>query len=176
MKKKTIPNNLICKLHSAKLKSPTINNIQLPSLRSPPISPKKVYHITTNFPTNSPEQVYTTIPTSISPNHDNHNSKLANTIYKIPNLINQFFFLVLTFIILHYPHHPKPILQKSVQNKTLHSTYINYHQNDTKTYKKLKKQVENFKKQLTSSIQLLHIVCPLEYTTLEYWYEKIITS
>ena len=89
MTSKKIPNNSLCQLYSAKLRSHTINNIQPLSLSSLPILTKKVYHITAKFPTNPPEQVYTTILTSISPSHDNHSSKLANEICNIPNLINQ---------------------------------------------------------------------------------------
>ena len=89
MTNKIIPTNSICELHFTKLNSPTIPNIQPPSLHSPHILTKTLYHITTNFPTNPPVQVYPTISTNISHSHDNHNSKLANAIYSIPNLINQ---------------------------------------------------------------------------------------
>ena len=88
MTKKIIPNNSICEIYFAKSRSPTINKIQLLSLSSPPILTKQLYHITTNLPSNLPEQVYTPISTSVIPSHDSYNSKLANEIRKIPNLIN----------------------------------------------------------------------------------------
>ena len=112
MTNKIIPNSSICDRHSAKPRSPTINTIQPLSLSSPHILAKQVYYTSTNFPTTSPKQVYTTIPTSISPNHDSYNSKLANEIRKIPHLINKKIFLVLTLVILQYSLRPKPILQK----------------------------------------------------------------
>ena len=98
MTNKIIPTNSICELHFTKLNSPTIPNIQPPSLHSPPILTKTLYHITTNFPTNPPVQVYPTISTNISHSHDNHNSKLANANYKILNLINQKQFFLSTNI------------------------------------------------------------------------------
>ena len=112
MTNKIILNNSIRGRHSAKPRSPTINTIQPLSLSSPPILTKQVYYTSTNFPTNIPKQVYTTIPTSISPNHDIYNSKLANEIRKIPNLINKKIFFVLTLVILQYSLRLKPILQK----------------------------------------------------------------
>ena len=75
MTNKIIPNNSLCELNSTKPRSHTINNTQPLSLSSPPILTKKMYHITTKFPTNQLEQVYTTIETSISLSNDNHNSK-----------------------------------------------------------------------------------------------------
>ena len=89
MTNKIIPNNSLCELNFAKPRSHTINNIQLLSLSSPHILTKTVSHIITKFSTNPTEQVYTIIPTSIYPSHDNHNNKLANEIRNIPNLINR---------------------------------------------------------------------------------------
>ena len=89
MTKHIIPNNSLYVFNSAKPSSHTIKDIQPLSLSCPPILTKPLYYIIHKFPTTQPEKVYTTIPTSVSPSHDNHNSKLANEIRTIPNLLNQ---------------------------------------------------------------------------------------